>query len=75
MTSPDREKNERPRIGTERILAFSDGVFAIAITLLVLNVTWPQVQHGLLDALLKGWPAYVSYVMSFIVIVEREATE
>jgi uncharacterized membrane protein len=54
--------------GTERILAFSDGVFAIAITLLVLNLTVPTVQHDLLGALGNEWPRYLSYVTSFILI-------
>ena len=57
--------------GTERILAFNDGVFAIAITLLILNVVVPKApfQHGgLLDALRLEWPYYLSYVLSFLII-------
>jgi uncharacterized membrane protein len=54
--------------GTERILAFSDGVFAIAITLLVLDLKKPDVTHGLLSALEKQWPAYLSYLITFFVI-------
>lgn len=54
--------------GVDRVLAFSDGVFAIAITLLVLNLNVPVVSQDLLGALKKEWPAYVSYVLSFAII-------
>src|SRR5207248_9103881 len=58
---------------TGRIEAFSDGVFAIAITLLVLDI---QVQLPrevsdpavLLDRLAKLWPFYLAYVISFATI-------
>jgi len=55
-----------------RIEAFSDGVFAIAITLLVLEVKVPRhdevEQIGLGQALLNRYPSYFSYVLSFIMI-------
>jgi TMEM175 potassium channel family protein len=52
-----------------RIEAFSDGVFAIAITLLVLEIHVPEEpENGLGQALLDQWPAYASYVVSFFVI-------
>lgn len=51
-----------------RLVAFSDGVFAIAITLLILEIRVPEVEHGLLDALGDLWPSYLSYVLSFVVI-------
>ena len=54
--------------GTGRIEAFSDGVIAVAITLLILDVHVPDVQTGLLQALLKQWPTYFGYVTSFLVI-------
>jgi uncharacterized membrane protein len=54
---------------TSRIEAFSDGVFAIAITLLVLEIHVPEdPEEGLGQALLDQWPAYASYVVSFFVI-------
>ena len=53
---------------TGRIEAFSDGVIAVAITLLILDVHVPNVQTGLLQALLKQWPTYLGYVTSFLVI-------
>jgi TMEM175 potassium channel family protein len=54
---------------TGRIEAFSDGVFAIAITLLVLEIHVPEdPENGLGRALLDQWPAYASYIVSFFVI-------
>jgi uncharacterized membrane protein len=56
-------------MSTSRIEAFSDGVFAIAITLLVLEIRVPeQAEGGLGQALLDQWPSYASYVVSFFVI-------
>ena len=52
-----------------RLEAFSDGVFAIAITLLALEIPVPKVeQGGLPDALLDQWPVYAAYVVSFAII-------
>ena len=58
---------------TARVEAFSDGVFAIAITLLVLEIKVPSPDltgHGstLLAALLRLWPSYLGYVISFVTI-------
>lgn len=53
-----------------RIEAFSDGVFAIIITLLVLDLKVPRVDPGrgtsLAEALVQQWPAYVAFVLSFL---------
>ncbi|MDP9219522.1 MAG: TMEM175 family protein [Actinomycetota bacterium] len=53
-----------------RVEAFSDGVFAIAITLLVLEIHVPEVEDGasLWTALGHGWPSYFAYVVGFMVI-------
>ncbi len=51
-----------------RVEAFSDGVFAIAITLLVLTIGQPQRFDDLGAELLRQWPAYAAYVVSFSVI-------
>ncbi len=53
-----------------RLEAFSDGVFAIAITLLVLDLHVPQevAAGGLGHALARDWPNYASYVVSFFII-------
>lgn len=57
--------NERD---TGRLEAFSDGVFAVAITLLILNIQVPPVKDGLLHGMLATWPVYLGYVTSFLVI-------
>jgi uncharacterized membrane protein len=60
--------------------AFSDGVFAIAITLLILDIKVPppetvvlgqstQAERWLLEALGRQWPGYVAYFISFAVIL------
>ena len=58
---------------TQRIEAFSDGVFAIAITLLILEIKVPHLAGGdgtrtLTSALLGLWPSYFVYVFSFVMI-------
>jgi uncharacterized membrane protein len=54
---------------TGRTEAFSDGVFAIAITLLVLDVTVPRREFDDLWAgIWHEWPAYFGYVTSFLTI-------
>ena len=55
---------------TTRLETFSDGVFAIAITLLVLEIRVPHVEEGesLVVALLELWPSYLGYAVSFLQI-------
>jgi uncharacterized membrane protein len=54
---------------SSRTEAFSDGVFAVAITLLVLNVDVPRSGAGPLQhALTSLWPSYATYVVSFMTI-------
>jgi uncharacterized membrane protein len=57
-------------VDTNRLEAFSDGVFAIAITLLVLNLAVPAPgKFGSLAATLAHeWPSYGAYLVSFLVI-------
>lgn len=70
-----RRIDDEPEIGgtersTERVETFSDGVFAIAITLLILDIKVQHV-HGstdLLSNLLHLWPAYFAYILSFVMI-------
>jgi len=52
-----------------RVEAFSDGVFAIAITLLILEIRVPHVDHGLWAGLVALWPSYVAFLLSFAVIL------
>jgi uncharacterized membrane protein len=57
---------------TGRIEAFSDGVFAIAITLLILAIKVPKVSdHKLLSALVGLWPNYLAFVTSFATILAK----
>jgi len=61
------------RRGPERLEAFSDGVFAIAITLLVLEIRVPPAADlvdpaRLIAALAALWPSYLGYVVSFVTI-------
>lgn len=51
-----------------RLEAFSDGIFAIAITLLVLTIAQPTDFHALAQQLGSRWPSFAAYVVSFIVI-------
>ena len=48
-----------------RLEAFADGVFAIAITLLVLEIPVPGGDAQLWEALKEEWPSYLAYVLSF----------
>ncbi len=61
--------------GTERLIFFSDGVFAIAITLLVLDIRLPDLpEHAdsaaLAAALLSIKPKIAAYALSFLVVGE-----
>jgi uncharacterized membrane protein len=52
-----------------RLEAFSDGVFAVAITLLALDLTVEGPGHGpLVDQLYDKWPAFLAYLISFFMI-------
>jgi uncharacterized membrane protein len=57
---------------TGRVEAFSDGVMAIAITLLVLDLKVPPLEDvqngGLAAALAARWPSYVAYLAAFLTI-------
>ena len=60
----------RHHYDTARLEAFSDGVFAIAITLLIIEIGVPHVGEGqsLADALRHLWPSYIGYALSFLTI-------
>ena len=65
--------SEPDHLGLERLVFFSDAVFAIAITLLALEIRLPALgeeltNRQLLEALLMIWPKYLSYAISFLVI-------
>jgi uncharacterized membrane protein len=53
----------------DRTIAFSDAVFAIIITLLVLDLIRPEVEPGHLFAgLMAQWPAYVAYLATYLLV-------
>jgi uncharacterized membrane protein len=61
------------QLGLERLVFFSDAVFAIAITLLILEIRLPAASaelnnEELLSRLLEIWPEYMGYVISFSAI-------
>ena len=56
-------------MGRARVEAFSDGVMAVAITLLVLNLhTSAASSEPLLLQLEKAWPTFLAYLLSFFVV-------
>jgi uncharacterized membrane protein len=60
-----------PKDATTRIEAFSDGVFAIAITLLVLDIHVPRLKDGgsLSQALLADWKTYLAFLIGFFTLL------
>src|SRR6476660_4464509 len=67
-TAPPGVVESEPTFG--RVLAFSDGVFAFAITLMVLAIrvphpTDPDAGSGLLALITDQWPAYLAFALSF----------
>ena len=70
MTRPETPPDTN---GTQRIEAFSDGIFAIAITLLILEIHVPHTRDGgpvpsLAASLAHLGPAYFAYIFSFVMI-------
>src|SRR5919204_4047728 len=53
---------------TGRLETFSDGVFAIAATLLILEVHVREGRESLARGLLHAWPSYTAYAISFLTI-------
>ncbi|WP_254764619.1 TMEM175 family protein [Natrinema marinum] len=69
MALPFRPESEE----TDRLITLSDGVIAIAITLLVLEISVPTVPDGTTaavvpDLVAEQWPEFVGYALSFLVI-------
>ncbi len=68
IASADSQGSYGRLLPTGRLEAFSDGVFAIAITLLVLELHVPTGQEALLRGLEHEWPRYLGYFVSFAFI-------
>lgn len=62
-----------PEKETGRLEAFSDGIFGIALTLLVLNIKIPTLDDtkskSLLAALAEQWPIYLAFIVSFFFVL------
>jgi uncharacterized membrane protein len=56
----------RQLLGTDRLKTYSDGVFSIAATLLVLDIAVHP--PGILPQILQAWPDYLAYLVSFLTI-------
>ena len=71
-SAPDDPAGSRRGFGAERnperLVFFSDAVFAIAVTLLVLEIRPPEDTRHLLQGLAALWPSYLSYAISFLLI-------
>ena len=73
-----KKDRDRPKPGAmgftvERVSALSDGVFAVAITLLGLSIAVPTIRGTVTDSklahgLAQVWPHFFSYVLSFVII-------
>lgn len=67
----NKSNNTSPK-ETSRIEAFSDGVFAIAITLLVLEliqILHPALESGLIETCLHHWQSFLAFTVGFITIL------
>ena len=68
MPEPQSSTPSPPPPTTDRLETFSDGVFAVAITLLVLGLSVSATPGHLAHALGREWPHYATYVVSFLTI-------
>jgi uncharacterized membrane protein len=69
----DRARPRPPNVTTRRLEAFSDAVFAIAITLLALDLQVPELSpvtpNALAADLAAKWPTYLSFLLSFVTLL------
>jgi uncharacterized membrane protein len=69
----DRARPRPPNVTTRRLEAFSDAVFAIAITLLALDLRVPELSpvtpNALAAELAAKWPTYLSFLLSFVTLL------
>ncbi|HEY0493024.1 MAG TPA: TMEM175 family protein, partial [Candidatus Dormibacteraeota bacterium] len=73
MERPQGKTSAEQHRDVARVEAFSDGVFAFAITLLVLGIRIPRpgdldASAGLQRLLVEQWPSYVAFALTFIVV-------
>jgi TMEM175 potassium channel family protein len=67
MPAGAKPPHRRRSLGTDRLAAFSDGVFSIAATLLVLDLA-VHPPGTPLQQVLNAWPGYLAYLVSFLTI-------
>jgi len=69
-TDEDLSPRQQRRLAPDRVLTFTDGVFAIVITILVLDLKVPDLASGqsLGDSLEEMRPTFVSFVISFLIV-------
>jgi uncharacterized membrane protein len=65
-SSKQKENKETIPSMPERVHAFSDGVFAIVITIMILELKRPS--HPSFGALFQEWPSWISYIVSYVFI-------
>jgi uncharacterized membrane protein len=65
------EPTAEPPKGNARVEALSDGIFAIAMTLLVLDIHVPAVEGdgALFHALVENWPTYFAFLIGFFTLL------
>ncbi len=73
MADAAGDSPERQHLAVARVEAFSDGVFAFAITLLVIAIRIPRPSDadaaaGLQQLVLQQWPSYVAFALTFTVV-------
>lgn len=71
--SHDHSAPRPPSITTSRLETFCDGVFAIVITLLILEIRVPHLPRNMADLellhhLVEMWPKYLSFGLSFVIV-------
>ena len=74
MNTEHNEPAAKQEKETIRVEAFSDGMFTIAITLLVLDLKVPRLESlhegvSLASSLMRQWPSYVAFLTSFFTIL------
>ena len=67
-TPVDRTRGVAESMPLDRFNAFTDGVLAIVITLLVLELSVPAIEDRLLPALAENWHEFLGYVISFVFV-------
>ncbi|RYU80076.1 TMEM175 family protein [Hymenobacter persicinus] len=72
MDGTEKAQQHRDAFQIERVILFTDAVFAIAITLLVIEIKVPELHHpreiDVLNVLLRLIPKFVGFLLSFFII-------